>query len=280
MKLGWNDQNELAPEAALSRFKQAEIGSASKGECDGALLLLLVGTATHANGEFSPARKATCIWLSREDAGHCELSDSAEGFVVMVRFPPERKLEATSRIVVATPLLYAIVERLAEVEIETCPMRASYENVATEEILRDLDVKDAAQIPRSPQLQLWARRFMNTPRVSVSVTDAAKDARMSVRSFARHFKRETGEDFRSWKKRTLINKARAMLYIGHTISEVSSELAYESVSSFVSMFKNSTGKTPGDYVREPKVWSEHASRRAIEALRVPQTSDVTVVHRD
>jgi AraC-like DNA-binding protein len=272
MKLSWNDQNALEPAARVSNFKRAAIGQTAEGPWQGALILLSSGSANCANNHAGPARNGVCLWLSREGDGSCDLSDDADGIVTMVRFPSGRNVPATSRILVATPLLYAVIERLAELEINSCPVRASYEDVAAEEILRDLDAAEAAQIPRSTQLQLWALRFIEDPRVTVSIEDAADAARMSVRSFTRHFKRETGEDFRTWKRRTLTNKAKAMLYVGRTVSEVSSELAYENVSSFIAMFKEATGKTPGDYTRDPKVWSDRASQAAVSQSRLEEVT--------
>ena len=272
MRVGWIDQKELGPITLVSRFKQAEIGRAVEGDWQGALILLSSGSAMCPDQHTGSPRHGVCFWLSREDAGSCDVSDDAGGIITMVRFPTGRNFPANSRVIVATPLLYAVVERLAELEINSCPVRASYEDVATEEILRDLDAAEAAQIPRSTQLQLWALRFIENPRVTVSIEDAAGAARMSVRSFTRHFKQETGEDFRTWKRRTLINKAKALLYIGRTVSEVSGELAYEGVSSFIAMFKEATGKTPGDYTRDPKVWSDRASHAAVLKSRIAEVT--------
>lgn len=272
MRLGWNEEEELVPTSVAERFSRAEVGEAYGDKWQGALILLSTGMVCCIRNAAGPARNGTCLWLSQEDAALCELSDDASGIIAMVRFPPGRRFPVMSRVMIATPLLYAVIERLAELEINTCPVRASYEAVAIEEILRDLDAAEAAQIPRSTQLQLWALRFMETPRITTSIEDAADSTRMSVRSFTRHFKRETGEDFRSWKRRTLLNKAKSLLYYGRTVSEVSSELAYESVSAFIAMFKEATGRTPGEYTREPKLWSDRASQTAVNKSKAEADS--------
>ena len=63
-----------------------------------------------------------------------------------------------------------------------------------------------------------------------------------------------------------------MLHVGRTVSEVSSELAYESVSSFIAMFKEATGKTPGDYTRQLKPWSDRASHAAVVKSRMAEVT--------
>lgn len=261
MHLAWGGENELISTPAAGRFKQAELGERPEDVRRGALILLNSGTATCADGLPGPARKGTCLWLSRHDAAECVLSEDATGILSYIRLP-RKELPASSRIIVATPLLYAVLERLTESGIAECPVRVCYENVALEEIRRDLDTFGAAQVPRSPQLQLWAIRFIEKPRVTISIEEAADSVRMSVRSFTRHFKRETGEDFRTWKKRALISKAKSMLDTGRTVSEVGSELAYESISSFIAMFKEATGRTPGSYARSTKVWPAPSARGA------------------
>lgn len=263
MRLAWSHQNELILDGLDDRFQRAEVGEQYEGDWHGALVLLNHGHASCSHDVAIRERKGTCLWLSREHEGACELTEDARGIVTLVRFAPGRKFPTTSRVVIATPLLYAVLERLAELEIDSCPVRTAYEEVAAEELLRDFDSAEAAQVPRSSGLQLWALEFMQNPRITTSIEHAAAATRMSVRSFTRHFKRETGEDFRSWKRRTLTNKAKSLLYHGRTVSEVSSELAYESVSSFIAMFKEAVGKTPGDYVKEPKVWSDRASEAAV-----------------
>lgn len=263
MRIGWSDQDAPFPGEVIDRFKRAQVGEHHHGPWHGALLLLNSGSVVSARDGSSSLRQGTCVWLAKGDLETYDLSQDARGTLAMVRFAPGQRFPVSSRLVVATPLLYAVIGRLAELEINSCPVRASYEEVAVEEMLRDLDAVDAAQIPRSTQLQLWALDFMEHPRVTTTKEEAAKATRMSARSFTRHFKQETGEDFRSWKMRALTTKAKSLLYYGRTVSEVSAELAYESVGSFISMFKEMTGKTPSDYVKEPKAWSEHASRTAV-----------------
>ena len=82
-------------------------------------------------------------------------------------------------------------------------------------------------------------------------------ASMSERTFLRRFKAATGQAPASYLQAVRVEAAKAMLELeAVSIQEVASKVGYDDVSFFRSLFKRSTGMTPGDY-------REHFARFAV-----------------
>ena len=75
--------------------------------------------------------------------------------------------------------------------------------------------------------------------------ELAKSLGMSYSYFSRSFKRVTGMTFKQYLNRTRVNQAEKMLCRGSvSVSEVATRCGYNSISYFISVYKNITGKTP------------------------------------
>ena len=68
---------------------------------------------------------------------------------------------------------------------------------------------------------------------------------MSYSYFSRSFKRVTGMTFKNYLNRTRINKAEQFLFRnGGSISDAATACGYNSISYFISVYRQITGKTP------------------------------------
>lgn len=78
----------------------------------------------------------------------------------------------------------------------------------------------------------------------------ARAAGMSTATFFRHFRAKFGTTPAKFVNQARIQRARALLVAdGASVTEVAFEVGFQSVGHFVRVFKQSTGETPGDYVR-------------------------------
>jgi AraC-like DNA-binding protein len=75
----------------------------------------------------------------------------------------------------------------------------------------------------------------------------AKWAGLSPRTLTRRFPTETGLTFIAWQQRARLLKAMELLAGGASVTSVAFDLGYETVSSFIDLFKGSFGTTPGQY---------------------------------
>lgn len=73
---------------------------------------------------------------------------------------------------------------------------------------------------------------------------------MSERSLLRLISRETGMSFGRWRQQLGVMLAIKWLAGGASIQQVAADLGYESVPSFVTMFRKAIGTSPGRYMAE------------------------------
>jgi AraC-like DNA-binding protein len=78
----------------------------------------------------------------------------------------------------------------------------------------------------------------------------AKRGGLSERTLARVVRRETGMSFGRWRQQLSIMLAVKWLAGGASIQQVAGDLGYESVPSFVTMFRKALGTSPGRYMAE------------------------------
>ena len=75
--------------------------------------------------------------------------------------------------------------------------------------------------------------------------------KMSKRTLARHFERETGMSMRIWMQKLRSLKALELLASGNTITQVALTLGYSSTSAFTFMFRSEFGLSPSAYMKRP-----------------------------
>jgi AraC-like DNA-binding protein len=71
---------------------------------------------------------------------------------------------------------------------------------------------------------------------------------MSERSLARLIVAETGMSFGRWRQQLNIILALQWMAKSTSVQQVASDLGYESVGSFVTMFRKALGTSPGRYM--------------------------------
>ncbi len=86
----------------------------------------------------------------------------------------------------------------------------------------------------------------------IELDDLAKAALMSRFHYVRVFKQLYGVTPRSYLKDMRIAKAKALLREGHPITYTCFEVGYESVATFSSVFKKSTGYSPREFQKRHK----------------------------
>ncbi|MGF1788007.1 helix-turn-helix transcriptional regulator [Photobacterium swingsii] len=87
---------------------------------------------------------------------------------------------------------------------------------------------------------------------NIELNDLAKAAFMSRFHYVRVFKRMYGITPRHYLKDMRISKAKVLLRQGHSITHTCFEVGYESVTTFSSVFKKSTGYSPREFQKHHK----------------------------
>ena len=79
----------------------------------------------------------------------------------------------------------------------------------------------------------------------ISLDDWADTIGMSRRTITRRFRAETGLSIVEWRQIARMQRALELLGEGESVTSVSLTLGYDSVSSFIAIFKRLLGVTPG-----------------------------------
>ncbi|MEE8227818.1 MAG: helix-turn-helix transcriptional regulator [Kiloniellales bacterium] len=104
-------------------------------------------------------------------------------------------------------------------------------------------------MPSDRRLRKITDGLTGNPADGRTLGDWARSAGASERTLARHFRRETGMTFGSWRQRLRLLTAIARLAEGRPVTAVAYDLGYESPSAFVAMFRRELGSPPGRYMR-------------------------------
>jgi len=98
-----------------------------------------------------------------------------------------------------------------------------------------------------PKIRKMADTLNASPGDRSTIVQWAKRLAMSERSLARLVVKETGLTFGRWRQQLHLLVAIRELAGGASVQRVSSDLGYESVTAFITMFKKALGHPPGRY---------------------------------
>lgn len=107
-------------------------------------------------------------------------------------------------------------------------------------------------MPSSARLRRAVGRFVAEPQRDEGLSQVARRAALSERSFERHFRAETGLSYRAWRRQARLMKAVELLSLGIPVSDIADKLGYETPSAFVAGFRQAFGVTPGRYFSESR----------------------------
>jgi AraC-like DNA-binding protein/quercetin dioxygenase-like cupin family protein len=123
----------------------------------------------------------------------------------------------------------------------------------TSVLLEQLEMARCEQLylplPAASPLRTIAKALAQDPSNRSTIADWARQVAMSERSLARLVKSETGLTFGQWRRQWQLIVALQSLAEGETVQRTAEVLGYESVSSFISMFRKTLGASPARYVR-------------------------------
>ncbi|AIP32941.1 helix-turn-helix domain protein [Paraburkholderia xenovorans LB400] len=107
--------------------------------------------------------------------------------------------------------------------------------------------------PTEPRLLEVCLTIQSAPHLAHTLDESAGLARMSSRTFTRHFLRATGLPYHTWRQRMRLLGSLEMLRSDITVTEVALTIGYSTPSAFTHAFKQLFGKSPSRFTRpEPK----------------------------
>ncbi|MES3045647.1 AraC family transcriptional regulator [Sphingomonas faeni] len=197
-----------------------------------------------------PPRSA--IWIPGGALHAIKVTGALEGYNAFVDPAVDARLPKTCCAVSVTPLLRELLTRAAHL-----PYFYEEGSANTRLVTVLLDELAAARVenlhlpmPIDPRLRSIADAMIASPANRGTLEIWARHAGLSERTLLRLIKRETGMSFGRWRQQLGVVLAVKWLAGGASIQQVTSDLGYESVPSFVTMFRKALGTSPGRYMAE------------------------------
>lgn len=223
--------------------------SHSKGQ----IILVQSGALTcDVEGGLWIVPPGSAIWIPDGAHHSIRMSGMLEGYNAFIAPAVSQCLPRTCCAVSVTPLLRELLRRAArlpQLYDESGPdarlLAVLLDEIATANI-EDLHLP----MPADPQLRRLADAIIAAPADRSTLDVWAKRAGLSARTLARRITEETGMSFGRWRQQLAVMLAVKWLADGASIQQTAADLGYESVPSFVTMFRKTLGTSPGRYMAE------------------------------
>ena len=202
-----------------------------------------------------PPRSA--IWIPGNALHAIRVTGALEGYNAFIDPAIDAGLPVACCAVSVTPLLWELLARAAHLPLfyEEGGANSRLVAVFLDELAR-AEVEDLhLPMPADPRLRKMVDEMMAAPADRGTLESWAARAGMSERTLERVIARETGMSFGRWRQQMGVVLAVKWLAGGASIQQVAADLGYESVPSFVTMFRKALGTSPGRYMAE-----RHSSR--------------------
>lgn len=194
-----------------------------------------------------PARRVA--WVPPGVRHASKSSGAGRGWVVI---PPSGLRDLPRRVCVlrASALMMASLQRLTQLTPGDGAMRRLLWKVVAAEMSAAQPEQLEVPMPTAPRLLKAVQSVLTSPTAAASLDKLAVRAGMSSRSFARHFRSQTGLPYARWKRAVIAQHALERVAAGHKVSSVALDVGYESVSAFIAMFRRQYGESPRRFLIE------------------------------
>jgi AraC-like DNA-binding protein len=191
------------------------------------------------------------VWVPASTRHSIEMSGAVSLRTLYLVPSLSRALPDRCRALAISPLLREVILRIVELDSLSVRVPAHAHLIAV--LLDHLHVleSDAVHLPmprdgRAKRVAAW---LQSAPTERKSLNDLARIAGGSKRTLERIFKSETGLGFGKWRQQLRLGHAMRLLAAGEPVTNVALEIGYDSTSAFISAFRLTFGKTPGQYFR-------------------------------
>jgi len=163
------------------------------------------------------------------------------------------RMPATCEVFEVTPLLRELIVRATELPLEydVRGPAGRIMRLLLDELAGLARLPYHLPMPKSAPLAAICRRLLDAPDDAATLGEIARRERLSARTLARYFRRDTGMSFAEWRRRARLLRALGWIAEGKPILEVALELGYDSPSAFSAMFRRELGAPPSQFRAAP-----------------------------
>jgi AraC-like DNA-binding protein len=163
-------------------------------------------------------------------------------------------LPDTPTVIRVSPLLRELTIRAVEIGMldDREPIHRAIATLILESLSTEAAQPFDVPMPAADPLRSLARQLLADPQArQQSPGDIAAGVAMSTRTFQRAFLRATGVSFGRWRRSAALIDSLRMLAAGTPVKLTAARSGFHSASAFVFAFRNTFGRTPGQYFTSP-----------------------------
>lgn len=255
-KEGWLDPDDVPRPVVTYGAAMTDVGAFElepHRHRKGQVLLVHRGALTcEVEGGLWIVPPRSAVWIPGDALHSVKASGRLEGYNAFVAPEVAAHLPASCCAISVTPLLRELLVRCAHLPVlyEENDANGRMVAVLLDELAR-AQVEDLhLPMPSDSRLRRMAEAMIAAPAERGTLEEWANRAGLSARTLARTILRETGMSFGRWRQQLGVMLAVKWLAGGASIQQVAGDLGYESVPSFVTMFRKVLGTSPGRYMAE------------------------------
>ncbi|NBF08628.1 AraC family transcriptional regulator [Pseudomonas sp. Fl4BN1] len=146
---------------------------------------------------------------------------------------------------------------LRQLLLESVEMPLEYDPDGRDGLLVNLMLYEVQRCPALPlhiplpadgRLLALCQAFLAQPDIHQPPTHWAGQLHVSLRTFNRWFRQQTGMSFVQWRQQACVIQALARLAAAEPVTRIALELGYDSPGAFSTMFRRVLGQSPTSYL--------------------------------
>ncbi|RYZ96934.1 MAG: AraC family transcriptional regulator [Moraxellaceae bacterium] len=214
----------------------------------GQFFMLLRGTAVYITevGEWLMTPQHPC-WVPPKTAHGVRSRGDIEGIVVIASEELCNDLPDEVAIIKTNPLIDALLEKMSRSEDNSNVVQHLWSVLKDEIVLAERDHLHLP-VPQDERLRLLTQLLVENPADARSLEQWASTINLAQRTLIRKFRAETGMSLMAWRQRARVIQAIKLLSAGKSVTDVALIVGYDSLSAFISVFKQITGVAPMQYL--------------------------------
>lgn len=214
----------------------------------GQFFMLLRGTAVYITeaGEWLMTPQHPC-WVPPKTAHGVRSRGEIEGIVVLVSEDVCTELPNAVSIIKTNSLINALLEKMSHSDDNSAQLQRLWAVLKDEIVQAEYDDLHLP-VPQDERLRILTQLMVENPADSRSLEQWAATVNLAQRTLIRKFRAETGMSLVAWRQRARVIQAIKLLSSGASVTDVALSVGYDSLSAFISVFKQITGVAPMQYL--------------------------------
>ncbi|MCG8492862.1 MAG: helix-turn-helix transcriptional regulator [Sneathiellales bacterium] len=191
------------------------------------------------------------VWIPAQKTHSISIRSAAKFIVIHIDASRMTRMSNDCGVLSVSPLLKELIATAEAVPRDYDPdtPEARLMSVILDQVQTAETAPLLLPLPTDERLLKLTSILMEDASEKRSLEELANSIGGSARNLSRLFKNETGMTFGKWRQQRRLMAAIEMLAEGKSITNIALDLGYDSVSAFISMFRQMMGVTPSRYFK-------------------------------